>query len=104
MAQFAPPYSIPVHARYRDAAFDELPKWLQNRIERYAVPSEDVDEVDEVDETDEDANLDESGDPMPVDVEFPFHKGGGYYVLSDGQIVRGSDDASAAQAEIDNAD
>jgi hypothetical protein len=95
-AQFSPPYDIAVHPKYRDEPFDELPKWLQNRIERYSVATEDVDE--DVDDSDD--NLDESGDPMPEGVEFPHHKGGGYYVLSDGSIVRGQDDAEKAQAKL----
>lgn len=111
MADFAPPYSIPVHARHRDTAFDELPKWLQNRITRYAVPSGDLDDEPEQDPVEGEpeqaeeeevvgVDIDESGDPMPVDAEFPFHKGGGYYVLSNGSIVRGSDDAEEAEGKL----
>lgn len=101
--EYAPPYTIPVHPRYEDTPFDELPKWLQNRISRYSVASEAVEEevTEAEDVEDDDENVDASGDPMPVDVEFPHHKGGGYYVLSDGSIVRGQEDAEAAQAELD---
>ena len=105
MAAFEPPYDIAVHPRYEDTPFDELPKWLQNRIEKYCDPADVVtDEEDEhilEEEEVEEEDLDESGDPMPVDVEFPHHKGGGYYVLSNGQVVRGSDEAEEAQAELD---
>jgi hypothetical protein len=45
-------------------------------------------------------NVDQSGDPIPEGVEFPHHKGGGYYVLSDGQVVRGEDEAAEAQANL----
>lgn len=117
MAKFSPPYDVAVHSRYRDADFDDLPKWLQNRIERYSVSTENVEddgpEVDPVKgtpepaeepvvspEEDDDEDLDESGDPMPVDVDFPYHKGGGYYVLSDGSIVRGQEDADEAQSKL----
>lgn len=34
--------------------------------------------------------------------EYPFHKGGGYYELSNGEQVRGKEDAIEAQKEIDN--
>lgn len=122
MASYNPPYDVAVHPRFEDTAFDELPKWLQNRIERYSVSSENVEEdlpeqepvkgtpepaeepnpfptkTDEEDEDDED--LDESGDAMPVDVDFPHHKGGGYYVLSDGRVVRGEDDAIEEQSKL----
>jgi hypothetical protein len=104
MADFAPPYDIAVHPKYRDTDFDDLPKWLQNRIERYSVKTEDVEEepaeTPEEPEQESDEDLDESGDPMPVDVEFPFHKGGGYYVLSDGKIVRGREEADEAQGAL----
>ena len=106
-AQFSPPYDIAVHPRYRDAPFDELPKWLQNRIERYSVPTENVEEDAEVEEEDDQndegtvgEDVDESGDPMPVDVEFPHHKGGGYYVLSNGSVVRGADEADEEQSKL----
>lgn len=116
MATHNPPYDIPVHSRYRETAFDDLPKWLQNRIDKYTVAALDDDpleaDVPEQEpvtgeprpatgvEEDGEEDLDESGDPMPVDVDFPFHKGGGYYVLSDGRVVRGQDDAEEAQANL----
>lgn len=103
-AEFSPPYDIAVHPKFRDEPFDELPRWLQNRIERYCVPTHESVE-DEVVEEEEDEpvvgdDVDESGDPMPDDVEFPHHKGGGYYVLSDGSVIRGQDEAEEAQAAL----
>lgn len=111
MATHNPPYDIPVHPKYRDTDFDDLPKWLQNRIDKYSVASLDLDEDEpeeepvtgeprEAEQVEGDEDLDESGDPMPVDVDFPFHKGGGYYILSNGNIVRGQDDAEAEQAKL----
>jgi len=32
--------------------------------------------------------------------EYPYHKGGGYYVLSNGEQVQGKQDALAAQSEL----
>lgn len=100
-AKFSPPYDIAVHPKYRDEPFDELPKWLQNRIERYCVPTEDVeDDPVESEEPVVGDDVDESGDPMPDDVEFPHHKGGGYYVLSSGEVVRGLEEAEEAEAAL----
>lgn len=99
-----PPYDIAVHPRFADRPFDELPAWLQRRIERYSVPSEAADdavvEADEEEDEQVGVDVDESGDPMPVDVDFPHHKGGGYYVLGDGSIVRGADSAEKAEKKL----
>lgn len=38
---------------------------------------------------------------VPGDAEFPYHVGGGMYVLSDGSKVRGQEAAQKAEDELD---
>lgn len=40
---------------------------------------------------------------VPSDAEFPHHKGGGMYILSDGSEVKGKEDATKAQDDLNNA-
>ena len=37
---------------------------------------------------------------VPDDAEFPFHKGAGWFVLSNGEKIRGADDAHKAEAAL----
>ena len=41
------------------------------------------------------------GTILEIEPEWPKHLGGGHYELSNGEKVKGKDDAVAAQAEID---
>lgn len=38
---------------------------------------------------------------LPDDTEFPYHKGSGWYFLSDGSKVRGEKAAEKAQAQLE---
>lgn len=49
----------------------------------------------------EDSEKVDNFDDLPDDIEFPYHKGAGYYFLSDGTQVRGKKAAKEKQIEID---
>lgn len=49
----------------------------------------------------DDPKADNDFDSLPEDTEFPYHKGSGYYFLSDGSTVRGGKAAENAQKQLD---
>lgn len=58
--------------------------------------NEEVADDQETDDQELDEELDEEDD-----VEYPYHKGGGYWLLSNGETVKGKEEAQEAQSELD---
>ena len=72
----------------------ELEKEAPKEISDYDGGSKDSEKT-------ESPKADNDFDSLPEDTEFPYHKGGGYYFLSNGEQVRGEDNAKEAQAELE---
>lgn len=64
----------------------------ESQYEAFEDKFEPVQNNDESDESDEGDDGEE---------EYPVHKGGGHYELSNGETVEGKEDAIEAQAELD---
>ena len=78
--KFVPPYpqAARIPPMYEETEFDDLPLWAQQRVQLRAEPVE-VEEGDN---------------------EYPLHKGGGWYELSNGETVQGEDDAIEAEKAL----
>lgn len=71
---------------------------IEHKLEK-ASKSKQSSQTSEKSEQD-DPKADNDFGSLPEDTEFPYHKGGGYYFLSDGNQVKGKKAAEKAQTKL----